>query len=63
MFNTFNDVFPYFRVSCFSGVGKFSSVCECTHIKSNKKYAVKVIDRKLLDEREREVCPEFMVSL
>eukprot|EP01083_Nonionella_stella_P131156 398234_1 len=48
------DIKDFYKIGKQIGVGKFSSVCECTHIKSSKKYAVKIIDRKLLDDRERE---------
>ena len=44
----------YYTIGKELGIGKFSSVCACTHKATGKQYAVKIIDKSGVDDEERE---------
>jgi serine/threonine protein kinase len=48
------DFNQFYEMGAELGTGKFSSVHECTHKVTQKKYAVKVIDKNELSEKDKE---------
>eukprot|EP00475_Leptophrys_vorax_P033277 TRINITY_DN5207_c0_g1_i1.p1 TRINITY_DN5207_c0_g1~~TRINITY_DN5207_c0_g1_i1.p1 ORF type:complete len:470 (+),score=133.24 TRINITY_DN5207_c0_g1_i1:1404-2813(+) len=48
------EFLDYYEMGPEVGTGKFSSVHECTHRATQKKYAVKVIDKSQLSDKDKE---------